>query len=76
MVCLKNKFLCEGLSNADIFQKEYIYPTIETAFYDYERIQIGNLSINNIDKIHFYDEPSAQMDDSAKFLVTDNVDIL
>ena len=76
LVCIKNESSYEGFSNADVFHKEDINPTIERAFCDDETIQIINILINDVDKIRFYDEPCANMDSSDKCSVTNNFDIL
>lgn len=74
---IQNEFLYQGISNnADVIHEEDYDHTVETTFFGDKTIQISNLSINNIDKIKFYDHSHAQSDRGTKCLVTSTVDIL
>ena len=76
LVQIQNEFLYEGVSNADVILEEDYDQTVEMAFLDDEPIQISNISINNIDKIRFYDNSWAHMNGGAKCPMTNYVDIL
>ena len=76
LVYMNNEFLNKGFYTADIFHEEDNCTILETVSCDDETIQISNFSINYIDKIRFYDEFWTQMDSSAKFSITKNVDLL
>ena len=60
----------------DTVHEEGYDPTVEIVFLDYETLQVSNISMNNIDKIYFYDDPRVQMDGGSKCSVTNNVEIL
>ena len=73
---INKEFLCEGFSNAYIFCEEDTYSTTDTIFCDDETIPISNVSNNTFDRIHFYDQPWAQIDNRTKCSVTSNIDLL
>lgn len=76
MVHINNEFLNKNFSTTDIFHEEDNYSMLNTVSYDDEIIPISNVSSNNFDKIHFYDQPCAQMDSGTKCSVTNNIDLL
>ena len=73
---MKHGFIIEGVSSADIFYEEDFKCSIETTSVDKETIKISNVLMNNIDTTRLYDDPRAQMDESAKCSVTNILEIL
>lgn len=57
LVKIQNNFLYEGFFNAVIVHEEDYDQTFKTAFLDDKNIQTSNISMNNINKIMFYDDP-------------------
>lgn len=66
----------EGVSSVDILYEENFDRSIETALVDEEIMKIGNLSMDNIDTIRFYDDPREQMNGNTKCSVTNILEIL
>ena len=77
-IMILNEFFYGSKSNADIFHEEDTndFVPIETCLVDDDTIAVHNLSHRNFDKIRFYDDPRARINNGAKCFVIKLVEIL